>query len=320
MQESPKFTVNITDFHRAAVPPELQRIAGGPNGTVMLVPRQVTHTLLQDLLTAQSAPPPVYLTGPGGVGKSSILFMTAAAVLRHNAQLRRSGDDSDQQRADPPSPIFLLYIANAGLLTTLPIEEAAVELCKMVRSLNPREGEFIKVLEVLDRKDLSNLQRWNQICLLLREADIPNLILVDQWNAVIEESASLDKDHPLHRFRTIDTKIGFSKFVGAVRSSFTPINVGKGVFRDGEAESAKCRIGPLNMEDLKALRDIWAVRQPPVEVDDGALLTLHEFTGGIPRLCEYFAAQRSSNPSATIEELFCWTREKYLAETDRSRH
>lgn len=170
----------------------------------------------------------------------------------------------------------------------------------MVGSLNPRKDEFIKVLEVLDREDLSNLERWNKMCLKLRETDIRNLILVDQWNAIKE--ISTDPDHPLRRFRTIGAKIEFSKFVGAVSSSFTPIDVDRGVFRDGEAECAKCSIEPLNMEDLRALRDIWAVRQSPVEVNDATLFALHECTGGILRLCEFFAAARSSNSRTTIDD------------------
>lgn len=276
-------------------------MTGEPNGTVMLLPHQMTNTLLHNVLTANSAPPPMYFTGPGGVGKSTILFMTAATVLRHNDQ---QWSDRDQQQAiassDISSPIFLFYVANAGDLIALSSEEAAAELCKMVGSLNPRKDEFVKVLEVLDREDLSNLERWNKMCLKLRETDIRNLILVDQWNAIKETST--DPDHPLRRFRTIGAKIGFSKFVGAVSSSFTPIDVDGGVFRDGEAECAKCRIEPLNMEDLRALRDIWAVRQPPVEVNDATLFALHECTGGIPRLCEFFAAARSSNFIATIDD------------------
>lgn len=303
MQDSPKISVDVANFHRAAAPLELQRIAGGPYVTVMLLPRQLTKTLIDNVLTSHSAPPPLYLTGPGGVGKSSILFMTAAAVLHHNDELLRH---RDQQRAAASSdlrpPILLLYVANAGELIELSSEEAAAELCKVLKSLNLRRmGEFTKVLEVLDNESLSNLERWNQFCLKLRETRVRNLILVDQWNAIIR--ASPTSDHPLRRFRAIGAKIGFSKFVAAVSSSYGPIDYAdRGVFRDAEAESAKCRIEPLNLEDMMALRDIWRVRYAPVEVDDTTLSALHECTGGIPRLLESFAATRSLNSSATIDD------------------
>ncbi|RYH11063.1 hypothetical protein EON65_38985 [archaeon] len=90
----------------------------------------------------------MYLTGPGGVGESSILFMTAAAVLRHNAQLLSCcGLQQTAASSDPSSPILLLYISNAGELVRLSCEEAAVELCKMVNSLNLRQHWKLSVLQ-----------------------------------------------------------------------------------------------------------------------------------------------------------------------------
>ena len=293
MQDPSNVSINIASFHGAPVPLELQRAAGGPNNTVMLLSRQLVNKILNDVSTQCSFPAPMYLTGPAGVGKSTILFMTAAAVLRHNDSVR-------SQHWATVLPVLLLYVADASNLIALNPEEAAMELCETVKSLN-QSSEFAEVLDVLDQTTLSHLERWNQFCLKLRESEIKNLILVDQWNAITE--ASPDADHPLHRFSTIDTNIGFSKFVAAVSSSFTPIDAGRDrVFRDAEAECTKCRIEPWSREDINALGDIWRERLRSVAVDDTTLVALCEYTGGIPRLLEYFAATRSRNPFATVDD------------------
>lgn len=251
MQDSPKVSIDIADFHQAPVPTELQRIAGGPNKTVVLLRRQLPKMILDDVLTRCSQPPPIYITGP--VGKSTILFMAAAAVLGHNKQVR-----CQHQTASPHNaPILLLYLANVNELITLNPEKAAAELCKMVQSLN-RQSEFADVLDVLHSDNASHLENWNQFCLKLRQTEIKNLIHVDQWNAITAASPSVD--HPLYRFGTISTNIGFSKFVGAVSSSFTPIDAHHGVFRDAEAICAEHRIEVWSLEEIKDLGHIWRER------------------------------------------------------------
>ncbi len=274
-------SIDISAFNRAPIPPELSRVV--KNSSVTLLERSLTGELFSDFLNYQTSPPPVYLTGPGG--KSSILFMLASKALEHN------------KKHSTTHPIFLFYCPNSSQLATLSCEEAAIHLINMVKLLNSNVTIFKDLLTIDDTQ--SFLFNWNRLCNRLRLSTHLNLLLVDQWNAIID-ATFLHEDHPLRRFRTIETRIGFSsQFIAAVSSSFSPLDSPTDTFRDAEAETAKQRIEPLSMDELLLLKNIWADRYPSITFDEVVIKALYKVTGGIPRLCEFFAVERAKRGVTT---------------------
>eukprot|EP01031_Cornospumella_fuschlensis_P034351 gene34351-41581_t len=314
-----RIDVSIEDFQITPIPDELRLVA--KNGIVSLLSRKLTDDIFKMIINAWSLRTSFYITGPSGIGKSSILFMTAAAVLRHNAEWSQrskqvnqssAGKTSDEQaskrlRTDSSGtlslPIFLLYLANSDTLVGLRPEEVAGYLLHMIVGLNePFIAQNAELQELLNPDgNSSQLDLWNNLCsALVAMKDVRCLILIDQWNALIE--ASLSDPHPLHRFSTFSAAMGAkSMLVAAVSSSFSPLDVEEGgVSRDATAIRFKHEVQPLTLDELKALRDIWAGRDEVV-VDDTTLDLLHQATGGIPRLCEMFVDELRSNPGVTVD-------------------
>eukprot|EP01031_Cornospumella_fuschlensis_P028704 gene28704-34652_t len=303
--------IDISEFNGSPVPDELGIIA--QDGIVTLLPRQLSGEILNTIVNASSPSAPFYITGPGGVGKSSILFMTAAAVFRHNSDIQQASNSAERKpssgeqpskRAKMNDPILLIYVANSGTLVNLLPEEAAGYLCNLILNLNkPLMEENRQLYDILTADNVSNLDCWDNLCSRLSRTNVRCLILIDQWNAIIEGMSAIPKSHPLLRFCTISAIVGTkSMFVAAVSSSFSPLDV-EGVFRDATAVRCKNEIQPLSLCELRAVRDIWASRCRPAVVNDDTLNLLHEATGGIPRLCEMFAETLCKDPSVTIDSL-----------------
>ncbi|RYD53853.1 MAG: hypothetical protein EOP56_19805, partial [Sphingobacteriales bacterium] len=250
--------IEINDFNGIPVPDEIAIIA--QDGLVTLLPRQLSGDILNTIVNASSPPAPLYITGPGGVGKSSILFMTAASVLRRNAEWFRI-QQASKSLADEPAgeqaskrmrmnasgyPVLLIYIANSGTLVNRSSEEAAGYLCNTILNLNrpliEENGELRDLLTAAANLT-SNLYCWDNLCNKLSRMNVRCLILIDQWNAIIEGSSELSDSHPLLRFCTISAFVGTkSMFVAAVSSSFSPLDVKEGVFRDATAVRCKHEI------------------------------------------------------------------------------
>lgn len=281
--------VDMANFYHADIPFELSTLAQG-NVALTLLCRDVTTKMLSRLSNRLSRTP-MYLTGPGGVGKSSCLFMAAAEVLRCNASEPRQ------------FPVFLLYIANSGELVHYSAEEVAGRLLMLVKALNrPLIEQWKELADLLNQNTDDDINHWRRLVQLLNKSvDIRCFILVDQWNAILEAKAdgTLLPGNPLLRFSALNATIGLSLFVGAVSSSFSPVDAARNVFRDGEVTGCQEGVKSLTPQEILALGNIWANRQPPLIVDDQTLLALHEETGGIPRLCEYFASIRVISPNAT---------------------
>ncbi|KJE91913.1 hypothetical protein CAOG_02973 [Capsaspora owczarzaki ATCC 30864] len=370
----------LQELRRAAQDQDLQFVlhAAAQGQELQFVPRAAVADF-SSRIYEQSAPHGIYLTGPGGVGKSSILFMIAASVLAREwerqtrARRRRPrdhGDDGDgddnaagtsatssivQQRSPQPRldvaadaaavgdassqgpfaaaaetaaisvyaahtisasvlevtpPVLVLYIVNTAELVEMSPEDAATELRRKVEALNASLLEaFPKIAQILKNLDKSAPERWREFCTACREAR-RELRILDQWNALVARvnDPAFPTDHPMRSFSTIASSIGFSFLVTAVSSSFSAVTTAHGVFcddevrvfRSDEARICQHHVVPLTLNELKVLRDIWRSRPSPAEVDDATIAELHEMTGGIPRLCEYFAEARATNPAADI--------------------
>ncbi|KJE91908.1 hypothetical protein CAOG_02969 [Capsaspora owczarzaki ATCC 30864] len=370
----------LQELRRAAQDQDLQFVlhAAAQGQELQFVPRAAVADF-SSRIYEQSAPHGIYLTGPGGVGKSSILFMIAASVLAREwerqtrARRRRPrdhGDDGDgddkaagtsatssivQQRSPQPRldvaadaaavgdassqgpfaaaaetaaisvyaahtisasvlevtpPVLVLYIVDTAELVEMSPEDAAKRLCNTLGRLNASlMQEFSQLAEILNG-DGTALGRWAAFQGFLEDSYILRLlILVDQWNALVARvnDPAFPTDHPMRSFSTIASSIGFSFLVTAVSSSFSAVTTAHGVFCDDEAicwhvrvfRSDEARICRHHVVPL-TLNDIWRSRPSPVEVDDATIAELHEMTGGIPRLCEYFAEARVTNPAADI--------------------
>lgn len=303
--------IDISEFNGSPVPDELGIIAH--DGIVTLLQRQLSCDILNTILNASSPSAPYYITGPDGIGKSSILFMTAAAVLRHNSDIQQASNSAERKPSSGEQPskrakmndrILLIYVANSGTLVNLSPEEAAGYLCNLILNLNkPLMEENRQLYDILAADNVSNLDCWDNLCSRLCITNVRCLILIDQWNAIIEEMSAFPKSHPLLRFCTISAIVGIkSMFVAAVSSSFSPLDV-EGVFRDATAVRCKKEIQHLSLCELRSVRDIWASRRRPAVVNDDTLNLLHEATGGIPRLCEMFVETLCKDPSVTIDSL-----------------
>ncbi len=287
-------SIDLVLFKDVTLPAVFTQAAG--NGHVIdLIPRTLTSDLVHSVML-QISPSPVYLTGLGGVGKSSILFMTAASILQNNNKIS-VGSSSSQP------PVLLLYISDSGDLVKQSPAIAAARLCTMITSLNSLNiPQFHSAISILKDENLSYIERWNQLCIELSASLLRTLILVDEWNAIIDAHSTLPVEHPLRNFSSITSKLGaMSKFVGAVSSSFSPLDIyARRVFPDAYAERCGRDVAPLTLNELKILRDIWAQRVPQVIVDDPTIITLYDLSGGIPRICEIFAAEKAKDPNITL--------------------
>lgn len=142
--------VNTAYFGHTAIPYELSRVIE-ENDVLTLLKRDVIKKMLNRLgNTRNFFPQPMYLTGPGGVGKSSCLFMAAAEVLHCNA--------SQSLQYGSPYPIFLLYIANSGELVRCSPEEVARRLLKLVEILNqPLMQAWNELADLFVKEQISTL-------------------------------------------------------------------------------------------------------------------------------------------------------------------
>ena len=301
--------INFADFGKAEIPNEFK--TAQLQGSVTLIPHQLAFRVVEEVVNPYGCGPSLYLTGPGGVGKTSILFQAASESLRHNREaatltVSAPTNASAEGLCIPVERrlFLLMYIPNTSDLIEKSPEYVALHLCRMVIALNAhllkQETDLYNVL--IDQNE-TGLERWTKFCLQLVDSSLRSLILLDQWNAVVNHASNFDVTHPLTCFDRLSATIGNSKFVAALSSSFLPID--SLAFSGAEGNDNERKIDPFSWEETKKLRDIWSQRLPPINVNEALLLILFNETGGIPRLCEYFAAIRSANPDATTDD-FDW--------------
>ncbi|KJE95724.1 hypothetical protein CAOG_06146 [Capsaspora owczarzaki ATCC 30864] len=270
-----------------------------------LVPRSLALHLLDNITTAVNAPANAYLTGSGGVGKSTVLFILLVRALDYTARQLRQPPESPQR------PLFVLYVASTASIARLRPDPAAASLCRILEMLNrpllnlPQYADLLALLRPAIAPIRAHgvaLAAWNAVCdYCAATTTFCSLFILDQWNAMFDPAvvvAGLPQDHPLQSLGFMGARFGVSMFVAAVSSSFDPLDAARGVFRDAEAHACKQMVRPLSHAETQVLQQTWLSRNPPVRISDNIMADLHRITGGIPRLCELFG----SRPFASVED------------------
>ncbi|KJE93422.1 hypothetical protein CAOG_04215 [Capsaspora owczarzaki ATCC 30864] len=340
------FTVSSADLEGITVPDEIKALLRVHGKSVELLDRNFSElsagALYRDLLMSDESPEPRYLTGVGGVGKSSILLMLAVLAMRHNRaffeRLAAAPAPAPAPVNAPAAPpfdgaIFLIYLPQTDAFIQQPPEVAANQLIEKLRIANRRllnsrmldEPAFELLKDAFVRQKNSSghfesaLNQWGRINAALVGLESQShrfrvLVLIDQWNSIIHRKAlpvghedKLTADHPAQAFYKLSSQFGFSLFVAAVSSSF---DLGsENALKDGQSSGRKIPIPPLTAAEAETLRAIWYHRNPPenkprLKVTAEQMQKLFLKVGGVARILQYYASSRyEANPDTNFAEL-----------------
>ncbi|KJE98005.1 hypothetical protein CAOG_09157 [Capsaspora owczarzaki ATCC 30864] len=338
------FTVSSADLEGITVPDEIKALLDSHGKSVELLDRNNSSDLFQRLLTSDEAPRPHYLTGVGGVGKSSILLMMVVLAMRHN----RAFFERLAAPAPAPAPapvnapaatpfdgaIFLIYLPKTDAFIQQPPEVAASQLIGDLRIANRRllssgfldEPAFRKLKDAFVRQKNSSghfesaLNQWGRINAALVGLESQShrfrvLVLIDQWNSIIHHKAlpvghedKLKADHPAQAFYKLDAAFGFSLFVAAVSSSFNMS--ADNALKGAQISKSSVPIAPLTSTEAETLRAIWYYRNPPtnqprLEVTAEQMQRLFLKVGGVARILQFYADSRYEKDSDTNFATLC---------------
>ncbi|XP_004343769.1 hypothetical protein CAOG_07045 [Capsaspora owczarzaki ATCC 30864] len=302
-------TITLRELGALNAPTDLQTQLLQHN-VLHLFSRDVPYGFLgvQPLLTGRASAPPHYLTGPGGVGKSGILFMLVVEVLRHNNAVLNGRASPVPNAAN--EPVLIIYVPNADEIVSAAPQVAAELMLGHVHRANDNALQveqwpstistrvrdwWTKLRQTLDR-DAPALEIWEAVLALLRQQPLRALFAIDQWNALVTAS-NLPDNHPLRPMRSIAFATYLSQLITAVSSSFGAVVLQPGVFRDAERTTRQVDVRRLTPAEGEALRGIWNQRASPI-VSPQDMRAVVERTGGIPRLCEFYYWSRRDTAMA----------------------
>lgn len=244
-----------------------------------MVPRQFVLDYVEHIRVGHRCPNR-YLSGPGGVGKTTTLLLMVNLLLRDSVQ-------SSQ-------PCLVLYLPSCGSVVEMPVDRACREVVDCLRVLNRASlSVHFKDLERIIYDDaLTFPQKWKKIVHRIMDDDPKWRVFValDQWNALFDSTDPLPENHPLKEFDRIAACLCLNfTMCTAVSSSFTSLTSNRRGFRDDEIVATRQIIEPLSLNECFLLRDIWPLRAHSTpKVTDEAMMNLRRQTGGIPRLMEYY--------------------------------
>ncbi|KJE95477.1 hypothetical protein CAOG_009928 [Capsaspora owczarzaki ATCC 30864] len=333
--EGTTFIFSSDEVKNFTIPDEINRLLRVHGNSVELLDRKISSNIFEDLLASGRAPEPRYLSGVGGVGKSSILLMMVVLAMRHN---RAFFERFAAAPAPAPAPalapgsfdgaIFLIYLPKTGAFCHETSEVAASQLIGDLRIANRRllrsglldEPAFELLKDAFVHRKTSSghfesaLNQWGRINAALvglesQSHRFRTLVLIDQWNSIIHAKAlpvgdedQLKADHPAQAFYRLSTRFGFSLFVAAVSSS--PRMDSSNALSGSQCGGAEQPIEFLTDEEAETLRAIWYYRSPPFRITAASMKRLHLKFGGVARILQYYATSQShKNPEAEFRRL-----------------
>ncbi|KJE96065.1 hypothetical protein CAOG_06438 [Capsaspora owczarzaki ATCC 30864] len=324
--------------------------------TIDLVDRKLPEEIFLDLLGSNKSPKPRYLAGVGGAGKSSIMLMLAVLAMRHNKALfapasapAPASTSTSPLVASAPGParasfdgvIFLIYQPATYSFVDDTAELAAFGLIYEMQVNNRRflqsrmfdEPAFEVLKDAFVRRKTSSrdseasLDQWGRIKAALKSLESQShrfrvLVLIDQWNAIIEANAlpvgdrdKLEADHPAQDFSRLDASFGCSLFVTAIGSSLS--NGSVEVWCDAQAGDAKVTVQPLTPEEAETLRAIWYYRSPSLAVTREEMQRQFLDLGGVVHILQWYASSHfKNNFNSDLQDMY-WS--YYGCRLDRVR-
>lgn len=271
---SQQFSLSAEDFGRLGrlLPPELSKLANEvPGNLVELVPRQFVLEEVKKIQIGQLGMYSRYLSGAGGVGKTTALALIVMLLLRENV--------------GSIDPVLVVYHPLCSNCTRMTPAESCSELLDSLTRLNVdtfrRVAKFSPLAELL-HSDRPDRKKWDGFIKLVKmNNDWKVLFALDQWNALFE--VPLPPDHPLVTFERIFPSLSDkSVLFTAVSSSFTALDAGGRAFRDNEAATSVLQVPPLDHAEGIVLLQIWRHRFPSISISDNEMKMAMEKTGGIP--------------------------------------
>eukprot|EP00211_Chloroparvula_japonica_P004408 CAMPEP_0119132516 /NCGR_PEP_ID=MMETSP1310-20130426/11878_1 /TAXON_ID=464262 /ORGANISM="Genus nov. species nov., Strain RCC2339" /LENGTH=690 /DNA_ID=CAMNT_0007123153 /DNA_START=125 /DNA_END=2197 /DNA_ORIENTATION=+ len=253
-----------------------------------LVPRSLTGKLKSRIKHGHGYT--AYLGGPGGYGKSTILYQLVCELL----------NDKD---------ICVFYIPELhNVLQEPDMEEGIIQLLDRLRkqalvqqeksALTSRVRSLLlsldaKCIESLERKGLI-MTRFKKVLSCIR-GNSNMVLIVDQWNAAFLEVKGIHQELAINFQGILNSTSG--NIICAVSASFVCTN-SRLALPDGTEQTKRVEVSKFSASDGEALIRYYQSRRGYRSVTESDIEVIMRLTSGIPRLIRFVEEFDLSNRSA----------------------